>query len=154
MINSRIKLRSNRLSLIWLLTFQVNWRILLKRLSWDGNFQIKFFSGIFKMEHLSNRNLIGTFQKLNDRKYHFLRKKWEIIHFWKVKKDFKFRKTKNFRSNHNQKWVIQIFFPKFLFPRILKILLHPKFKFLYLILPKIHRKLLKSAQSAQSDVLS
>jgi len=45
-----------------------------KNSAWDGNFQIKFFSGIFKMEHLSNRNLIGTFQKLNDRKYHFLRK--------------------------------------------------------------------------------
>ena len=97
------------------------------------------------MEHLSNRNRIGTFQKLNDRKYHFLRKKWEIIHFWKVKKDFKFRKTKNFRKNHNQKLVIRIFFSKFLFPRILKILLHLKFEFLSYFTQKIHEKLLKSA---------
>ena len=70
-------------------------------------------------------------------------KNWEIIHFWKVKKDFEFRKTKNFRSNHNQKWVIQIFFPKFYIPKDFENTSSSQVWILHLILPKNSSKTTK-----------
>lgn len=91
----------------------------MKKLSWDGNFQIKFFSGIFKMEHLSNRNLIGTFQKLNDRKYHFLRK---IGNYTILEGQERLWVSKNQKLSFKPQpeMVYSNIFPKFLFPGILK----------------------------------
>ena len=69
------------------------------------------------MEHLSNRNRIGTFQKLNDRKYHFFEKN-EKLYIFEGQGKFCFSNKKSF--NHNQAWFLQIIFPKLKFPRIMK----------------------------------
>ena len=72
------------------------------------------------MEHLSNRNLIGTFQKLNDRKYHFLRKNEKLYIFGRSRKILSFEKPKTFVQTTTRNGLFKYFFLKILFPGILK----------------------------------